>query len=218
MAKTILVFGLPGSGKSTLANKIAQKLGAEHINADSVRTKFNDWDFSVEGRLRQAHRMKELSEKSKKQFVVLDFVCPLQEYREIVKANVTIWMDTIEDGRYDDTNNMFEKPETVDWHLKEFDSDKHAQEIVKSLQPFDWTKETAQVLGNYESFGDDWFMLFESSVKQIGQVAIQIRDCGDFESKRQIIIDKLSEKGYTHGNEYIVMLVPNIKHIAYRNC
>ena len=47
-------MGLPGAGKTTLAEKLSKKLSAEWINADKVRKEFNDWDFSKDGRLRQA--------------------------------------------------------------------------------------------------------------------------------------------------------------------
>ena len=111
MAKKILVMGLPGSGKSTLANKLRQKLSsADHFEADRVRAEYEDWDFSEEGRLRQATRMGVLAHESEKQWAILDFVCPLEEYRELVNADIVIWMDTITEGRYDDTNAMFTTP------------------------------------------------------------------------------------------------------------
>jgi len=223
MAKTILVLGLPGSGKSTIANKLAQKLGAEHFNADRVREMFNDWDFSDEGRERQAYRMKELGADSKKQFAILDFVCPKEDYRKIVNADYTVWMDTLLQSRFEDTNKMFEKPEKYDWCFTEFSSDSQAQMIVQKLQPFDWRKETVQMLGRWQPFHDGHLALFERCVAKTGQVAIQVRDCTgwddsnpfDFEFVKEKIVDKLTEHGYTHGNEYIVMLVPNITNITY---
>src|SRR6056300_1413236 len=110
MAKTILVFGLPGSGKSTLANKLSKKLDAEHYNADQVREMFDDWDFSEMGRRRQAERMKQLGKDSKKQWAILDFVCPKQALRDIVSADIVVYMDTIEQGRFEDTNKLFVYP------------------------------------------------------------------------------------------------------------
>ena len=56
--KKILIMGLPGSGKTTLAKKLKSKLKADWLNADKVRKKFNDWDFSKKGVLKQAKRMK----------------------------------------------------------------------------------------------------------------------------------------------------------------
>ena len=54
----ILVMGLPGSGKSTFAEPLAKSLFGIWINADQVREKYDDWDFSTEGRIRQSQRMK----------------------------------------------------------------------------------------------------------------------------------------------------------------
>ena len=86
MAKIILITGLPGSGKTTLATKLAQKLRSDHFNADFVREKFNNWDFSEVGRLRQAESMKNLARASKKTYAICDFVCPKEEYRNIVRS------------------------------------------------------------------------------------------------------------------------------------
>ena len=79
--KKILVMGLPGSGKSTLSKILAKKIGAFWLNADQIRKKFNDWDFSLEGRSRQAKRMFNLSEEiiSKGNIVVADFICPTKK-------------------------------------------------------------------------------------------------------------------------------------------
>jgi hypothetical protein len=229
MAKTILIFGLPGSGKSTLANKLAKKLDADHYNADQVREMFDDWDFTEVGRRRQAERMRKLGKDSKKQWAILDFVCPTKALRDVVNADITVFMDTISSGRYEDTNNLFEYPineigyVNVDFHFTEFESDAQSHEISEHLYPFSWRKETTQMLGRWQPFHDGHLALFERALAKTGQVAIQVRDCQgwndsnpfDFEFVKEKIVEKLSESGYTHGKEYVVMLVPNIVNITY---
>lgn len=111
--RIILVMGLPGAGKTTLAEQISKKLRVAHINADTVRRMFNDWDFSVEGRERQAHRMKRLAIMAESDAVV-DFVCPTQITRDYFNADFTIWMDTITESRFADTNSVFVPPQTYD--------------------------------------------------------------------------------------------------------
>ena len=104
----ILIFGLPGSGKTTLAKPFAELIGGVHINADAVRKKYDDWDFSIEGRLRQSQRMKFLSDGVilAGKVAVADFVCPTEQAREEFSADYTVWMDTIKQGRFEDTNKM----------------------------------------------------------------------------------------------------------------
>lgn len=136
----ILIMGLPGSGKSTLAKELKKQLikhgkTVEWFNADEIRKKFNDWDFSQEGRLRQADRMKALAENNTSEFTICDFVAPLPEMREIFNADWIIWVDTIEQGRFEDTNKVFIKPDVYDFRIKEQDCKKWAKIIVKELLP-----------------------------------------------------------------------------------
>ena len=110
----ILIMGLPGSGKSFLAKELNKRLKATWLNADEVRKKFNDWNFSKKGVLRQAKRMKSLAKKSKKSFVIADFICPYEEGRKIFKPDYLIWMDTIKQGRLSTFDKTFQKPKKFD--------------------------------------------------------------------------------------------------------
>jgi adenylylsulfate kinase len=116
----ILIFGLPGSGKSTLAEPFAKLIGGIWINADAVRKQYDDWDFTTEGRMRQAMRMKFLADGvvMSGKIAVADFVCPTEEARQAFAPDYTVWMDTIQEGRFDDTNKMFEKPPQSDYHVE----------------------------------------------------------------------------------------------------
>ena len=111
--KIILIMGLPGSGKTTLASELVPLLKAKWLNADEVRKEANDWDFSAEGRTRQAKRMWTKAQKYKNQgnYVVADFICPTPAARALFPADFVIWVDTIKEGRFDDTNKMFVKPD-----------------------------------------------------------------------------------------------------------
>ena len=129
-------MGLPGSGKTTLANELAPMLNAKRLNADEVRKEANDWDFSEEGRKRQSKRMADFALKLKKEGnnVVADFIFPTPEARSLFPADYVIWVDTIKEGRFDDTNKMFIKPEKFDYHVTTQDAKNWAPKILKEIQ------------------------------------------------------------------------------------
>ena len=115
-------MGLPGAGKTTLAEALINQLLRESrsvfwLNADDVRRSYNDWDFSEEGRIRQSERMRDFANERSEEFVICDFVAPLPKMREIVDPDYLIWVDTITEGQYQDTNKIFIFPEAVDLHV-----------------------------------------------------------------------------------------------------
>ena len=131
----ILIMGLPGAGKTTLAKKLVNLINAEWLNADDVRKKANDWDFSPKGRIRQAMRMAKLADefKLKKRDVVVDFICPTEKSMNLFNPDFVIWMDTISEGRYDDTNKLFTKPKKYDVRVIEKNSEKWVKIVYKKL-------------------------------------------------------------------------------------
>ena len=134
--KIILIMGLPGAGKTTLADELAPLLNAKRLNADEVRKAANDWDFSEEGRTRQAKRMADLALKLKNDgnYVIADFICPTPKARSLFPADYVVWVDTIKEGRFDDTNKMFVKPEKYDFHVTSQDAKSWAPKIFAGLK------------------------------------------------------------------------------------
>ncbi len=134
--KIILVMGLPGAGKTTLADEMAPLLNAKRLNADEVRKAANDWDFSKEGRVRQAKRMAEaaLKLKEKGNYVIADFIAPTPEARSLFPADFTVWVDTIKKGRFEDTNQMFVNPENFNFHVTTQDAKKWAPKIIEEIK------------------------------------------------------------------------------------
>ena len=134
--KIILVMGLPGAGKTTLANEMATLINAKRLNADQVRKAANDWDFSGEGRVRQAKRMAEFALKLKAQghYVIADFVAPTPEARNLFPSDFRIWVDTIKKGRFEDTNQMFVNPKNFNFHVTTQDAKKWAPLIIEEIK------------------------------------------------------------------------------------
>ena len=247
MKQRILIMGLPGSGKTYFAERLKAYLeqydttrdcSAEMMpitgfdakvtwfNADDVRRKYNDWDFSKEGRIRQSLRMLEFALASNTDYVICDFVAPIPEMRNNFKADWTIWMDTIEQGRFEDTNKMFVSPEVYDFRITEQNAEKWAefvgQHIIdKRRRPtFDWQKETVQMLGRWQPWHAGHRALFERAIAKTGQVVIQIRDCQGWQGSNPFEIEQV--KSYIrrdldplYQGQYEIQVVPNIVNITY---
>ena len=231
MTQRILVMGLPGSGKTYLSQYILEYLQREKktvswLNADDVRKKYNDWDFSKEGRIRQSLRMRQLADEMTTDYVICDFVAPLPEMRHNFKADWTIWVDTIEKGRFEDTNKAFVPPDVYDFRITEQNAEKWAEFIVAHIYDnrrrpvFDWQKETAQLLGRWQPWHPGHRALFERAIAKTGQVVIQIRDCQGWNGSNPFAIEQV--KGYIrrdldtlYQGQYEIQVVPNIVNITY---
>jgi adenylylsulfate kinase len=245
--KKILIMGLPGSGKTTLAEALKKYLeengtmnmsSAEMLpmtglnarvkwfNADEVRKKYNDWDFTDAGRIRQSLRMAHFALESGGDYVICDFVAPLVEMRNNFKADWTIWMDTIKEGRYEDTNKAFVEPEQYDFRVTEQNAEKWAEfvgdHIIENRRrpTFDWQKETVQMLGRWQPWHAGHRALFERAIAKTGQVVIQIRDCQGWQGSNPFAIEQV--KSYIKRDldplfqgQYEIQIVPNIVNITY---
>jgi|13_taG_2_1085334.scaffolds.fasta_scaffold06329_2 hypothetical protein len=216
----VLLTGLPNSGKTTLAKALVAKHGGSHINADEVRAAADDWDFSLEGRLRQFNRMKAATE-GKKGLVFLDFICPIDAWRKKLNADLVVWMDTIQLSKYEDTNKVFERPVNYDVRISSFDQEMVELVGSKINRTFDNQAPTVQMLGRWQPWHDGHTALFERAIKKTGQVAIMIRDLGDENNPFSLVqttenIEQgLAKSGWKLNVDYIVLSVPNIVDISY---
>lgn len=245
-------MGLPGSGKTYLAERLKRylednsnvnnmpisklmdmetipsnyKAQVDWFNADEVRRKFNDWDFSREGRIRQSIRMFEFALKCTGDYVICDFVAPLPEMRHNFKADWVIWMDTIDSGRFEDTNKAFVPPDVYDFRVTEQNADHWAEYIGsrilynKRRPKFDWQKETAQLLGRYQPWHAGHRALFERALEKTGQVMIQVRDCQGWNDSNpfdyeQVVRNIKRDLDPLYQGQYEIMKVPNITRITY---
>lgn len=240
-------MGLPGSGKTYFAEKLKKYLeisvppmdwfnresvprlpnaSVTWFNADEIRKKFNDWDFSKEGRIRQSIRMAQFALESNSDYVICDFIAPLPEMRHNFKADWTIWMDTIDSGRYEDTNKAFVPPDIYDFRITEQNAEKWVEyvgeRIVKEERRprFDWKKETVQMLGRWQPWHDGHRALFERAIAKTGQVCIMIRDCQGWNDSNPFAIEQV--KNYIrrdldplYQGRYEILVVPNVVNITY---
>ena len=222
MAKKILIMGLPGAGKTYLAERLAPILNATWLNADEVRKIADDWDFSSEGRIRQSNRMKNLAQKSldEDKHVIADFVCPTPKTRADFNADITIWLDTIVSGRYEDTNKMFIAPEKFDFRITEKKGEIWAMKISNTIEKYVWDnkKSTAQMLGRWQPWHQGHQKLFEETIIKTGQVNIMVRDVegiGDNPFNFNTVKNNIEKALQDFGERVKISLVPNITNICY---
>ena len=252
--KRILIMGLPGAGKTFLAKALKQyledngdlmkinpqrvlsyegipgpnffKVGVDWFNADDIRKKYNDWDFTNAGRIRQSLRMFQFAIECTGEFVICDFVAPLVEMRNNFKADWTIWVDTIKEGRYEDTNKAFIPPEQYDFRVTEQDCENWAVFIGEHIladrrrPSFDWQKETVQMLGRWQPWHEGHRALFELAVAKTGQVVIQIRDCQGWQGSNPFAIEQVKsfirrDLDPLFQGQYEIQVVPNVVNITY---
>jgi adenylylsulfate kinase len=240
----ILIMGLPGSGKTTFSEKLKsylennseyfnpvfesriQRAEVKWLNADEVRKKYNDWDFSYEGRVRQSIRMRELADSFFDDFVIADFVAPLPEMRHNYKADWVIWMDTIEKGRFEDTNKMFVPPDIYDFRITEQNAEKWAEFVGSHIveerrRPvFDNRKPTAMLMGRYQPWHLGHRKLFEEALNRVGQVCIMIRDVQGWNNSNPFSFEQVKyfiqrDLDPIYQGQYQIIFVPNITQILY---
>ena len=248
----ILIMGLPGSGKTYFAERLKKYLEdnsnvqtmplermihlelppisysskVDWFNADEIRKRFNDWDFSREGRIRQSIRMFDFAISCTEDFVICDFVAPLVEQRNNFKADWTIWMDTINAGRFEDTNQAFEPPEVYDFRITEQNAEKWAEFVGDHIlynrrRPrFDWQKETVQMLGRWQPWHAGHRALFDRLITRTGQVVIQIRDVQGWQGSNPFAVEQVKsfirrDLDTIYQGQYEIQVVPNIVHIGW---
>jgi hypothetical protein len=219
----IQIIGLPGSGKTTLAQALKERINAIHLNADYVRSTINsDLGFSIEDRVEHARRLGEMSRMLNGQGynVIVDFVCPTQETRNSFgKPDILIWMDTISQGRFEDTNKLWEEPTGtyLSFIDHQMDANEKASAVIKTFNLHDWSKPTTLMLGRYQPWHEGHHALYVEAEKRADQVMLGVRSTYNTSPKDPLTFDQVKE--YIAKDEFMdkamVIRMPNITNIVY---
>ena len=219
----IQIIGLPGSGKTALAVALKERINAIHLNADEVRSTVNsDLGFSDRDRVEQARRMGEMARLISKQNVapvVVDFVCPTYETRAAFgKPDLLVWVDRIKEGRFEDTNKMWQEPSKFDIRILDgYTIQQEVDTVIQAGSLFDWSAPTTLQLGRYQPWHEGHQALKEEAHKRTSQVLIGVRNTYGTSDKDPLKYDEV-ENYIRQGNPFkdtMVLRLPNITNIVY---
>lgn len=221
----VLIFGLPGSGKTYLAERLVGYLGDKvaWFNADKVREEADDWDFSDEGRLRQNQRMIDLCVNAEVEgkIAIADFVAPFECARNKFFADYEIFVDTIEEGRFEDTNKVFQRPVATDYNVQEQRGDVDAKIIAYEIgQRYIWDNQapTTQMLGRFQPWHLGHQALFDRAMAKHEQVVLMVRDMPTDDTNpypAHEVIENLQQSLCEFAGKVKIEVVPNILNITY---
>lgn len=219
----IQIIGLPGSGKTALALALKERINAIHLNADEVRSTVNsDLGFSDRDRVEQARRMGEMARLISKQNVapvVVDFVCPTDETRAAFgKPDLLVWVDRIKEGRFEDTNRMWQEPSKFDIRILDgYTIQQEVDTVIQAGSLFDWSAPTTLQLGRYQPWHEGHQALKEEAHKRTSQVLIGVRNTYGTSDKDPLKYDEV-ENYIRQDNPFkdtMVLRLPNITNIVY---
>lgn len=219
----IQIIGLPGSGKTALALALKERINAIHLNADEVRSTVNsDLGFSDRDRVEQARRMGEMARLISKQNVapvVVDFVCPTDETRAAFgKPDLLVWVDRIKEGRFEDTNKMWQEPSKFDIRILDgYTIQQEVDTVIQAGSLFDWSAPTTLQLGRYQPWHEGHQALKEEAHKRTSQVLIGVRNTYGTSDKDPLKYDEV-ENYIRQDNPFkdtMVLRLPNITNIVY---
>lgn len=224
VTRKILIMGLPGAGKTTLATVLAPLLNAVVFNADAVRANLSrDLGFSHDDRVEHARRMGWMCDRVVEAggTVVADFICPTADTRAAFGNAFTIWVDRIEEGRFEDTNRMFVAPEHFDLRVTAQGAPEYwAEQALLRLRPaFDPQQPTALFIGRYQPFHAGHQRLIEEGLRRVGQVCIAVRDTHGIDEKNPLPFFAVKQRIETalsaHAGRFVVVPLPNITNVFY---
>jgi len=220
----IQIFGLPGSGKTTLSKALSERLNAVILNADQVRQDLSsDLGFSLEDRIEQARRLGAIARLLKSQgcTVIVDFICPTEATRSAFgSADIVVWMNTISESRFTDTNAIWEAPRVADcsWIFTDIEQSNKADTLISRFNLFDWSAPTTLQLGRYQPWHEGHQALKEEAHKRTAQVLVGVRNTYGTSKKDPLTyeeVERFIHQSVGHNGNTLVARLPNITNIVY---
>ena len=218
----IQILGQAGAGKTTLATELSDRINAIHINADKVRAELNkDLGFTPEDRIENARRLGALARllHDQGQTVIIDFICPTKETRiAFGNPDFLVWVNRIKEGRFEDTNKMWQDPTDFDVEIAEgLTVAEEVDLVIAKCGLHDWSKPTTLMLGRYQPWHEGHHALYGEAQKRTDQVVLGVRNTFGTSEKDPLRFSEVKtfiDRDPTMIGAMVVKF-PNITHIVY---
>ena len=216
----IQIIGLPGAGKTALAKELCRRTDAIHLNADDVRADLNsDLGFSIEDRVEQSRRLGALSRLLSNQgrLVVVDFINPTLDTRDAFgDADIVVWVDRVNEGRFEDTNKLWQEPTFADLKVPfGMTVEEEAIEVLAFANLHDWTQPTTLQLGRYQPWHEGHGALYDAGLERTPQVLVGVRNTEGTSEKDPLSYNQVEFYIRQDRPDALIMKLPNITNIIY---
>ena len=130
----VLIMGRCGASNTRLAAELLEELHkngpAEHLSSEEIRKEFNDSDYSEDGEVRTAQRMRMIADRYVDNGwpVICDLICPTPYTRLIIDADITVWLDTVMTEQ-----DLFIEPTEDEYTLKVIDDNTSCAAVIADL-------------------------------------------------------------------------------------
>ena len=134
------------------------------------------------------------------------------------RGNIVVWVDRIKQGRFEDTNKMWQDPERFDIRILDgYTLEQEVNTVIQVGALFDWSAPTTLQLGRYQPWHEGHQALKEEAHKRTKQVLVGVRNTYKTSEKDPLKYDEVATYIQQDNpfKDTLVLRLPNITNIVY---